>query len=144
MEIVNYYQILGVSVNATQEEIKNAYRKCVKMYHPDINHDPEAEDIMKEINEAYDVLSDLGKRKIYDTSINANTNQNTAYDSYAHSREENEYDLEEFIKKYLKYIRMSGNDNLGEALDVLLFGLSFLDSDFKNDDSIHYYKKKTL
>lgn len=61
----NYYEILGVQKSASKEEIKAAYRKLVKEYHPDLNKDVD-ENILKEINEAYHVLSDDQKRKEYD------------------------------------------------------------------------------
>lgn len=63
----DYYKILGVSRNATQEEIKSAFRKLALKYHPDRNPgDKEAESKFKEINEAYEVLSNQEKRKMYD------------------------------------------------------------------------------
>lgn len=62
----DYYEVLGVSKNATPDEIKKAYRKLAMKYHPDVNKDPGAEDKFKEINEAYEVLSDEQKRQTYD------------------------------------------------------------------------------
>ena len=62
----NYYEILGVSRSASAEEIKKAYRKLARKYHPDINKGPEAEARFKEIGEANEVLSDTEKRSRYD------------------------------------------------------------------------------
>ncbi|MFC3932087.1 molecular chaperone DnaJ [Streptococcus dentapri] len=61
-----YYDRLGVSKNASQDEIKRAYRKMSKKYHPDINKEPGAEDKYKDIQEAYETLSDEQKRAAYD------------------------------------------------------------------------------
>jgi molecular chaperone DnaJ len=62
----DYYKTLGVDRKATPEEIKKAYRKLARQYHPDTNKDPGAEERFKEISEAYDVLGDPEKRKTYD------------------------------------------------------------------------------
>lgn len=67
MDYKDYYKILGVKKSASQQEIKKAYRKMAAKYHPDKNPEkPEAEDKFKEVGEAYEVLKDPEKRKLYD------------------------------------------------------------------------------
>ncbi len=71
MKYQDYYKTLGVDRNATEAQIKSAYRKLARKYHPDVNKDKDAVDKFKEINEAYEVLSDKEKRGRYD-SLGAN------------------------------------------------------------------------
>jgi len=64
----SYYDTLGISKNASEDEIKKAFKKKALQYHPDHNkNDPKAEEKFKEVNEAYAVLKDKDKRKQYDT-----------------------------------------------------------------------------
>lgn len=62
----DYYDVLGVSRNASKQEIRKAYRRLARQYHPDVNESPDAEERFKEINEAYEVLSNEQKRAAYD------------------------------------------------------------------------------
>ena len=63
----DYYEVLGINRSADEKEIKRAYRKLAKKYHPDMNPgDKQAEQKFKEITEAYNVLSDQEKKKLYD------------------------------------------------------------------------------
>ncbi len=66
MRYQDYYQILGVSRDASDADIKKSYRKLARKYHPDVNKDASAEDKFKEVNEAYEVLKDSEKRQAYD------------------------------------------------------------------------------
>jgi len=66
---MNYYQILGIEQSATEGDIKRAFRRLANKYHPDKNADPQAEEIFKGINEAYDVLGDPSKRVLYDGTL---------------------------------------------------------------------------
>lgn len=62
----DYYEVMGVARNASPEELKSAFRKLARQYHPDVNKSPDAEERFKEINEAYAVLSDSERRSVYD------------------------------------------------------------------------------
>ena len=88
--MTDYYKILGVSKNATEEEIKKAYRKLAMKYHPDLNPSKNAEDKMKEINEAYEQVM-----KNKNTSSNKSTSNSNTYTSnnsyYQEYNDEDDY-----------------------------------------------------
>ena len=90
--MTDYYKILGVSKNATEEEIKKAYRKLAMKYHPDLNSSKDAEDKMKEINEAYEQVM---KNKNQSTSSNKSTSNSNTYTSnnsyYQEDNDEEDY-----------------------------------------------------
>jgi curved DNA-binding protein len=67
MEFQDYYKILNVSRDASQKDIKRAYRKLARKYHPDVNKEKDAEERFKKIGEANEVLKNPGKRKLYDS-----------------------------------------------------------------------------
>ena len=62
----DYYALLGVTPDATSAQIKSAYRKLAKQYHPDVNDSPDAAEKFREITEAYDTLLDPDRRSLYD------------------------------------------------------------------------------
>jgi curved DNA-binding protein len=66
MEFKDYYEIMGVARDATRDEIKRAYRKLARKYHPDVSKEPDAEERFKQLGEAYEVLKDPEKRVAYD------------------------------------------------------------------------------
>ena len=72
----DYYEVLGVAKDASDQDIKRAYRKLSKKYHPDINKEPGAEEKFKEVSEAYECLSDAQKRAAYDQYGHAATDPN--------------------------------------------------------------------
>lgn len=81
---MNYYEILKVSKNATDQEIKNSYKKLVKKYHPDlyVGDKSFAEQKIKEINEAYDILSNPETKAEYDEYLNPQPQPSVTYDKY--------------------------------------------------------------
>ncbi len=82
------YDVLGVGRDASEGQIKSAYRKLARKYHPDVNKSPDAADKFKEATEAYDVLSDSNKRKVYDqfghAGLEASASGRPPGDAYAH------------------------------------------------------------
>ncbi|MBU1564847.1 MAG: DnaJ domain-containing protein [Proteobacteria bacterium] len=106
MKAKNYYEILGVSKNASDDQIQRAYRKLARKYHPDVSKDKDADKKFKELNEAREVLKDPEKRKLYDT-YGANWQQGKdrprsqqGYGGYAASGS----------SKYSQSFRFAGND----------------------------------
>jgi curved DNA-binding protein CbpA len=78
----DYYAILGVSPGATLSEIKRAYRKLAKQYHPDVNNNPDAAERFRELTEAYDTLTDPDRRRRYDRLYGTGTGTTGAGDSW--------------------------------------------------------------
>lgn len=74
----NYYKILGISKTATQSEIKKAYFAKAKMYHPDVCKDKNAEQMFKDISNAYETLKDENLRRNYDEDLKNNNNSHNA------------------------------------------------------------------
>ncbi len=111
----NYYKILGVNLNAHDADIKRAFRKLAIQYHPDKNPDPSAEVLFKEINEAYEVLSDPQKKAGYDWRIQnplsdsaqettKPTHRDPAYHSTGSKRSNVKSERERLFEMMIKYL----------------------------------------
>lgn len=108
----NYYDILQVNRNASPEIIEKAYKTLAKKYHPDLQTEEnkkQSEEILKEINEAYEVLSDVEKKQNYDTSLlekekkNISDNSNLPNEKYTSDTLNKEWIHEQQQKKKLQY-----------------------------------------
>lgn len=108
MDSRGYYAILGVSQDANFQEIKKSYRKLARKYHPDRNKSPLAEETIKKINEAFEILSDRKKRKKYDSDSYEN------FDSNEPSNEVNNENLSSQNRlNPHKFTNRQSNTNLG-------------------------------
>ena len=146
----DYYEILGVSKNATKQEIKKAYRKLAKQYHPDRNKAPDAEEKFKEIKEAYEILSDEQKRTNYDRFGHAGTDGFSGGFSDAFSGFSDFGNLNDILEKffngsfggfYQSNEQSNGNQTKrrGEDLEINL-KISFMDSVFGAKKNIKYQR----
>ena len=120
MEYKDYYKILGVDKNATKDEIKKAYRKLAKKYHPDLHpNDREAQEKFKEINEAYEVLSDDNKRKQYDAFGNAY--------NFTHGQnfDPSQFGFDNFGKGFTYTYTTDGAENFSDFFKMFFGGRGF-------------------
>ena len=113
-DYINYYDLLGVSKSASKEEIKKAYIKQIKKWHPDINKDDAAIDITKKLNDAKEILLDDIKRADYDNLLGKRVNDKyNDLKSKVNKKDNNIYNEEklytkwEYFKLYLKYYKVS-------------------------------------
>lgn len=110
MKFQDYYKTLGISQNASKDEIQRAYRKLARKYHPDVNKDKDAEERILQINEAYQVLKDPEKKKIYDTY-----GENWQQSGYQQPPGEKGFSQDPEPKKSTRTFRYGGKGNFEET-----------------------------
>lgn len=142
----DYYEVLGVSRNASVDEIKKAFRTLAKKYHPDVNKDPSAEDKFKEINEAYEVLSDAQKRQNYDNFGHDGANFGGA-NGFAQGFEFAGGDFDDLINQMFGGFTSGFSNRRQQSneinLDIdLILKISFIDSIKGKDQKFSYLRKK--
>ena len=91
----DYYEVLGVQQNASPEEVKKAFRRLARLYHPDVNRESGADVLFKEINEANEVLSDPEKRAMYDRFGHSGLGGSPGYDPFSSGSAANGEDVVE-------------------------------------------------
>ncbi|MBM4761447.1 DnaJ domain-containing protein [Bacillus sp. B15-48] len=119
-KLKNYYSVLGVSRSATGEDIKKAFKKLAKTYHPDINHAPDAHQRFIEIGEAYEVLKDPSARANYDRLLGYGTSSahNSSYNQQRRNDHNSYYSSQQRAKTQAKkYADMSLDDLLGKVIE---------------------------
>lgn len=114
--MVNYYELLGIDKDSTSDEIKNAYKKMAKKYHPDVSKDKDADKIIRSLNEAKETLLNETKRKEYDNLLNSinESKQFTKKKNERYETKEKEYRKTysdtyitrwQYYKNYFKYAK---------------------------------------
>ena len=111
----DYYEILGVSKTATDDELKKAYRKMAKKYHPDLQNNSDCQDKMRQINEAYEILSNDFKRREYDEKIKR---QSVSIEEYNRIIQENNR-LKKDLKRVVNQREMSQNQGRLEEMSIM-------------------------
>lgn len=113
---MNYYVVLGISIGATQDEVRQAYLRLAKMYHPDKNSSPDSTAIMAEINLAYETLQDTQRRKKYDLENNIAAKDKTLqefFERYEESEDEEIGKDEELSREFGKCAMCNFENNSG-------------------------------
>lgn len=145
----DYYEVLGVSRDATTADIKKAFRTLAKKYHPDVNKSPDAEEKFKEINEAYEVLGDEKKRATYDQFGHDGPNMGGfnyaggGFDGFNFSGMGG--DLDDLINQMFGFASggRSSHQQAAISLDIeLVLRINFLDAIKGGDKKISYMRKK--
>ena len=98
----NYYELLGISINATEQEIKEAYHKQARKYHPDNNPGQDTTDIMQELTLAYNTLRNTSSRRQYDATLNHQQRTSTSYSTRYSSKTKNNNDFWSAVNEYMK------------------------------------------
>jgi molecular chaperone DnaJ len=136
----DYYEILGVGRTADADDLKKAYRRLARQYHPDINKEAGAEERFKEINEAYEVLSDAEKRRAYDRFGHAGVNGGAGYGDFGFGGISDIF--EEFFGFGTGARRRRSGPRRGEDLQYEL-ELTFEEAVFGCEKEVEVYRRET-
>ncbi len=131
--MINFYELLGVSRDASKEEIKKSYRDMVKKYHPDVNKDSEAGKIIRSLNEAKSTLLDDDKRREYDLLLDGiNNSKEFSKDNKSYSEKTEQYKNvynEVYVTRweyFIHYLKNSIDKGYIKIIKTILVGINFL------------------
>jgi molecular chaperone DnaJ len=133
---INHYEILQISLTATQAEIKQAYRRLVKLFHPDSQHEAANHDKIILINAAYEVLGDEEKRRIYDQSLRKETHHHRTTTSHnaQQKRSAKAKNADQQLELWLKQVYIPVNKFLTRIINPLNEQIDNLAADPFDDD----------
>lgn len=138
MSDINYYDVLGVGVDADQDDIKRAYRSMARKYHPDMNKDKGSEELFMIVQEAYETLGDIDKKAAYDSSRvhdSSESYESSHSDEPSYGYEEPNYVVRRSFMSPTTIIRLI----IGIFFLVLIpYGLSYKNAGWLNDIIIYY------
>lgn len=136
---MNFYEALNVSTNATQKDIKKAYRTLAKKYHPDtyVGDKEFAEEKMQEINVAYDTLSNLDSKKAYDEKLGINVIKNNNYSNKASTYSRSDYGPNNYNKEGVNYdVKYTPNNN-----NIKYDSRGYAESNYHTYEKVQSYEK---
>jgi molecular chaperone DnaJ len=147
MPDTNHYDTLKVDQNASQAEIKQSYRRLVKLFHPDINPETtDSEEIIR-INAAYEVLGDEKSRQSYDRRLNRHSQNNNTYTQRTTATQQQPFkrrtgrDIDELVEQWLQRIYHPVNETLTLILDSLQEQIDNLSADPFDDDLLEAFQE---
>lgn len=142
----NHYDTLKVSKNASQAEIKQSYRRLVKLFHPDTNPETSDSEEIIRINAAYEVLGDEKSRKSYDRGLNKNSRPNeNDYSQQTRTKQQSKRqrgrDIDELVEQWLIRIYYPANETLTWILESLQEQIDNLSADPFDDDLLEAFQE---
>ncbi len=141
MPKANHYQTLGLTPNATQQEIKQAYRQLAKQYHPDASHDQTSHEKFIAINAAYEVLSDPQSRACYDRAFSDKRAQRNAKTQQNYHSQRDSQRNDDHTSHWLKYVYQPVIEQVDHIIHPLQDQIDYLAGDPFDEDLLDVFQR---